>query len=147
MASGSTPAWIPAMTPDLLKVLAVKTAGSRSASAASSLRMVADLEAELFNGLLEGEQERAIAHTAVQAVSAFFPGLKGADRAAELVGALVKGHMLAVAIEVILVANYWHTKCTMVGCSDNGHLVKLGEDCAGYTQCAKHVQNGEELGG
>jgi len=79
------------------------------------------------------------------AVSAFFPRLKGADRAAELVGALVKGHMLAVTIEVILVANYWHTKCTMVGCSDDGHLVKLGEDHAGYAQCAKHAQHGKEL--
>jgi len=46
MASGSTPAWIPAMTPDLWKVLAVNIAGSRSALAASSLRMEADLEAE-----------------------------------------------------------------------------------------------------
>jgi len=120
------------MTPDLQKVLAVKTAGSGGR--------------ELFDGPLEGEQERAIAHTAVQAASAFFPSLKGADGAEELVRALVKGHMLAVTIEVILVANYWHTKCTMVGCSDNGHLVKLGEDCAGYAQCAKHAQHGKELG-
>jgi len=44
------------------------------------------------------------------------------------------------------VANYWHTKCMMVGCGDNGHLVKLGEDCAGYAQCAKHTQHGKELG-
>jgi len=81
---------------------------------------------ELFDGPLEGEQEWAIAHAMAQAASAFFPSLKGADRAAELVGALVKGHVLAIAIEFILVANYWHTKCMMVGCSDNGHLVKLG---------------------
>jgi len=73
----------------------------------------------LFNGPLEGEQERAIVHAMAQAASAFFPGLKGLDRAAELVGALVEGHMLAVAVEVILVANYWHTKRTMVGCGDN----------------------------
>jgi len=46
MASGSTPAWIPAMTPDLRKVLVVNIAGSRPASVASSLRMKADLEAE-----------------------------------------------------------------------------------------------------
>jgi len=81
-----------------------------------------------------------------QAASAYFPGLKGLDRAAELVGALVEGCVLALAIEVVLVANYWHTKCTMVGCSDNGHLVELGEDCTGYAQCAKHTQHGKELG-
>jgi len=46
IASGSTPAWIPAMTPDLQKVLVVKTAGSWSVLAASSLRMEADLEAK-----------------------------------------------------------------------------------------------------
>jgi len=85
-------------------------------------------------------------HAMAQAVSAFFPGLEGSDRAAELVGALVEGHVLAVAVEVVLVANYWHTKCTMVGCGDNGHLVELGEDCAGYVQCAKHTQHGKELG-
>jgi len=47
--------------------------------------------------------------------------------------------MLAVTIEVVLVANYQHTKHVMVGCSDDGHLVKLGEGCAGYAQCAKHT--------
>jgi len=54
--------------------------------------------------------------------------------------------MLAVAIQVILVADYWHTKCTMVGCGDNGHLVELGEDHAGYVQWPKHTQDGKELG-
>jgi len=90
----------------------------------------------LFYGPLEGEQERAIAHAMAQAASVFFPGLGGLDKAAELIGALMEGHVLAFAVEVVLVADYWHTKCTMVGCGDNGHLVKLGEDCAGYAQCA-----------
>jgi len=81
-----------------------------------------------------------------QATSAFFPGLKGLDRAAELVGALMEGHLLAVTVEVILVADYWNTKCTIVGCSDDGHLVKLGKGCAGYVQCAEHAQHGEEFG-
>jgi len=94
---------------------------------------------------LEGKQEQAVAHATVQATSIFFPGLKGSDRAAELVGALMEGHMLAIAVEVV-VADYWHTKRTMVGCSDNGHLVELGEGCAGYAQCAKHTQHGKELG-
>jgi len=74
---------------------------------------------------LEGEQEWAIMHATAQAASEYFPGLEGLDRAAELIGALVEGYMLAVSIEVVLVANYWHPKCTMVGCGDNGHLVKL----------------------
>jgi len=95
---------------------------------------------------LEGKQELAVAHAMVQATSAFFSGLKGLDRAAELVGALVEGHMLAVTIEVVLVANYWHTKHAMVSCSDDGHLVKLGKGCAGYAQCTKHTQHGEEFG-
>jgi len=96
----------------------------------------------LFDGPLEGEQEWAIAQATAQAAPAFFPGLKGLDRAAEL----MEGHMLAVAVEVVLVADYWHTKCKMFGCGDNGHLVKLGEDCAGYLQCTKHTQHGQELG-
>jgi len=95
---------------------------------------------------LEGKQERAVAHAMAQATSVFFSGLKGLDWAAELVGALVEGHMLAVAVEVVLVANYQHTKCGMVSCSDDGHLVKLGEGCAGYVQCAEHTQHGEEFG-
>jgi len=144
MASGSTPAWLPAMTPDLRKVLVVKTAGSRSALAASSLRMEADLEAEsCLMGLWRENRSRQL-RTPWRRLQV--PGLKGLDRAAELVGALVEGHVIAIAIEVVLVANYWHTKCTMVGCSDNGHLVKLGEDLAGYAQCAKHTQHGKELG-
>jgi len=132
------------MTPDLWKVLAVKTAGSRSASAASSLRMEADLEAksclmglwrENRSGQLRTPWRRLRVH--------IFQALKVQT---ELVGALMEGHMLAVTIEVILVADYWHTKCAMVGCSDNSHLVKLGEDCAGYAQCPKHTQHGKELG-
>jgi len=83
----------------------------------------------LFDGALEGEQEQAIMRAMAQAESVLFPSLKSADGAAELIGALVKGHVLAIAVEVILVQ---HTKCTMVGCGDNGHLVKLGEGCAGH---------------
>jgi len=39
--------WIPAMIPDLRKVLVVNIAGSRPALVANSLRMKADLEAEI----------------------------------------------------------------------------------------------------
>jgi len=85
-------------------------------------------------------------HATAQATSAFFPGLEGLDGAAELFGALVEGHLLAVTVEVVLVANYQHTKHAMVGCSDDGHLFKLGKGCAGYAQCTKHSQHGEEFG-
>jgi len=61
----------------------------------------------LFDGTLEGEQEWAIAQAMAQAASVFFPSPKSADGAAVLVGALVKGHMLAITVEVVLVANYW----------------------------------------
>jgi len=71
---------------------------------------------ELFDGMLEGEQEWTVMHTMVKAVSAFFPGLKGANRAAELVGALMKEHTLAITVEVVLVVEWKYclnTECTL----------------------------------
>jgi len=145
MASGSTPASIPAMIPDLRKVLAVNIAGSRPALVASSLRMKADSEAESCLMGLWRENRSGQLHTP-QATSTSFPGLEGSDGAAELVGALVEGHLLAVTVEVILVADYRHTECTMVVCSDDCHLVKFGKGCTGYAQSAEHAQHGEEFG-
>jgi len=81
-----------------------------------------------------------------QATSTSFPGLEGLDGAAELIGAFVEGHLLAVTVEVVLVANYQHTKHAMVVCSDDCHLVKLGKGCTGYAQSAKHAQHGKEFG-